>query len=50
MSFVGCRCRWLKKEKPCWPSGEQGLKALKSVRISITCSAPAYWVRRYEGS
>jgi hypothetical protein len=28
-SFVGCRCCWLEKEKPCWPSGEQGLKSAK---------------------
>lgn len=49
--FVGCRCWLLEKEKTLLAVAKQGSeKALKFVRNSITCSAPGYWVRRYEGS
>jgi len=41
----------LEKEKTLLAVAKQGSeKALKFVRNSITCSAPGYWVRRYEGS
>lgn len=49
-SFVGCRCCWLEKKTLLAVRRAGFEKALKSVRNSITCSAPGYWVRRYEGS
>jgi len=49
-SFVGYRGWWLKKKNPAGLPASRVLKALKIVRISLTCSSPGYWVRRYGGS